>query len=92
MTMFNVPCTICGDLTPGSPDADVTCPYCERNFAGDPLRHPPRQQRRETPLPWWQRERLPLAPNHADGQRALTFVQGPWVWSPEHGIEERRGE
>ena len=85
--MFNVPCTVCGDLTPGYPDADVTCAYCERNFAGDPLRHPPQRQRH--PRPWWVRDRLPLAPNHADGQRALTFVQGPWTWHEDEGIVER---
>ena len=84
--MFQVKCTVCGDLTPGSPDADVCCPWCEQNFAGDPLRHPPRQQRH--PLPWWQRERLPLA-RYADGQRALVFVQGPWTWHEDQGIVER---
>ena len=85
--MFNVPCTVCGDLTPGYPDADVTCVYCERNFDGDPLRKPPKQQHH--PQPWWQREQLPLDPYRPDGQRALAFIQGPWVWSPEHGVEER---
>ena len=82
-------CTVCGVSMPGRPDADVTCHECEEaNFAGDPLRKPPKQQRRETPLPWWQRERVPLAP-HRDGLRALTFVQGPWTWHPEEGVQER---
>ena len=88
--MSQTTCTICRTPVPGFPDADVTCPECEEaNFAGDPLRHPPKQQRREdTPQPWWRRERLPLAPRR-DGLRALTFVQGPWTWSDERGIEER---
>ena len=88
--MCSIPCTVCGTAVPGFPDADVTCADCEAsNFAGDPLRHPPKQQRREdTPQPWWRRERLPLAPRR-DGLRALTCVHGPWVWSPETGVEER---
>ena len=63
-----------------------TCADCERNFAGDPLRQPPKRQHH--PQPWRTRERLPLA-RYADGQRALAFVQGPWTWSTEHGIMER---
>lgn len=80
-----VECTICGMSIHGFADSDVTCPECEQaNFHGDPLRHPPRAQRH--PLPWWQRERLPLAPRR-DGLRALTFIQGPWTWSPEDGVQ-----
>ena len=83
-------CTVCGATQIGYPDDDVTCAACEvANFAGDPLRKPPKQQRRETPLPWWQRERVPLAP-HRDGLRALTFIQGPWTWHDDEGIVERR--
>ena len=82
-------CTVCGISMLGWPDADVTCTDCEAsNFAGDPLRHPPKRQRQETPQPWWQRERLPLA-RYADGQRALAFIQGPWTWSEDEGIVER---
>lgn len=85
-------CTVCGIPVPGFPDADVTCPECEgSNFHGDPLRKPPRQQRQDTPQPWWQRERLPLAPRR-DGLRALTFTQGPWTWDERHGIVERPHE
>ena len=73
--MFSVPCTVCGDLTPGYPDADVTCAYCERNFDGDPLRKPPRQQRH--PLPWRPREDVVLPPV-PDGLRALTGMHGRW--------------
>jgi hypothetical protein len=79
-------CTVCRVPMAGHPDDDACCIWCERNFAGDPLRHPPRAQRH--PLPWWQRERLPLAANR-DGLRALTFVQGPWIWHEEDGIVER---
>ena len=78
-------CTVCGEPMQGYPDDDVCCVWCERNFAGDPLRHPPRQQRR--PVPWWVEERLPLAP-HRDGRRALTYIQGPWTWIPENGGED----
>jgi hypothetical protein len=84
-----VDCTICGTSVPGVPDADLTCPECEQaNFHGDPLRKPPPQQRPQTTAPWWQRERLPLAPRR-HGLRALTFVQGPWTWSEDEGIVER---
>ena len=74
--MFSVPCTVCGDLSPGYPDDDTTCPECEvSNFHGDPLRKPPRQQR--PPLPWWPCERVPLPPV-PDGLRALTGMHGRW--------------
>jgi hypothetical protein len=85
--MLDPTCTVCGISMPGFPDGDITCEWCERtNFSGDPLRQPGRPSRE--PEPWWRRERLPLAPRR-DGLRALTFVQGPWVWSDEGGIEER---
>jgi hypothetical protein len=80
------PCTVCGLPVDGHPDTDVCCQDCERlNLAGDPLRMP--RRRDAHPLPWWQQERLPLAPRR-DGLRALTCIQGPWTWTPENGVEE----
>ena len=77
-------CTVCRMPLPGSPDADVTCAECEdTNFGGDPLRQPPKQQRHLRP---WSRRELPP---RRDGLRALTFVQGPWTWSPDDGVQER---
>jgi hypothetical protein len=78
-------CVVCGERIPGWPDDDRCCVFCEQNFAGDPLRHPPQQQR---PVPWWERERLPLAPRR-DGLRALRSAQGSGPWADEHGREER---
>ena len=70
----------------GFPDADVTCADCEgRNFHGDPLRKPPKQQRQDTPQPWWQRERLPLARYTGMANAPSSFVQGPWTWSGREG-------
>lgn len=69
-------CTVCGLSMPGWPDDDVTCPWCEvQNFAGDPLRHPPRREAH--PRPWWEDARLPLPP------RRTCVVDDPWTWTPE---------
>ena len=81
-----VSCTICGQRLTGWPDADVTCGPCEvLNFAGDALRHPPRQAAH--PQPWWLQARLPLAPMapRRDGVRALRASDGTWTWADEGG-------
>jgi hypothetical protein len=70
-------CTLCGDTLPGWPDDDRCCQWCEQaNFAGDPLRHPPRREAH--PRPWWEDARLPLPPRP---ERRL--VEAPWVWREE---------
>jgi hypothetical protein len=53
-------CVVCGERIPGWPDDDRCCVFCEQNFAGDPLRHPPRRE--SHPQPWWEEARGLLAP------------------------------